>query len=134
MLSIINFLTKWKQYLLGRRFLICIDHNSLQHFLQQKTLSIEQQKWIEKIATFDMEILHKKGKDNIAVDALSWKYEESLSLAISVVVPEWLDEIRSEYAKNLETCAIINNPIQGSKFEWKNSILWYKGIIYLSSH
>ena len=28
--------------------------------LQQKTLSTEQQKWIEKIATFDMEMLHKK--------------------------------------------------------------------------
>jgi hypothetical protein len=33
---------------------------------------------------FDMEILHKKGKDNITVDALSRKDEESLSLAILV--------------------------------------------------
>jgi hypothetical protein len=39
----------------------------------------------------------------------------------------------SEYAKNPETCAIINNPVQDSKFEWKNDILWYKGRIYLSS-
>ena len=31
---------------------------------------IEQQKWIEKISTFDMDILHKKGKDNVVADAL----------------------------------------------------------------
>ena len=40
---------------------------------KQQTLSKEQQKWIEKIATFDMEILHKRGKDNVFVDALSRK-------------------------------------------------------------
>jgi hypothetical protein len=39
-----------------------IDHNSLQYLLQQKTLTTEQQKWIEKISTFDMEIIHKKGR------------------------------------------------------------------------
>jgi hypothetical protein len=71
MLSIMHALTKWFQYLLGSKFLIHIDHNSLQYLLQQKTLSTKQQKWIEKISTFDMEILHKRGKENIAVDDLS---------------------------------------------------------------
>jgi hypothetical protein len=45
--------------------------------LQQKSLTIEQHKWIEKIATFDMEILHKRGKYNIVVDSLSLKDEET---------------------------------------------------------
>jgi hypothetical protein len=71
MLSIMHALTKWFQYLLGSKFLIHIDHNSLQDLLQQKTLSTKQQKWIEKIYTFDMEILHKRGKEYIAVDDLS---------------------------------------------------------------
>jgi hypothetical protein len=55
--------------------------------LQKKTLSTEQQKWIEKIATFDMEILHKIGKDNIVVDSLSQKYEETQVFAISIAIP-----------------------------------------------
>jgi len=75
MLPIIHALTKWQQYLLGRKILIRTYHNSLQYLLQQKTLSTEQQKWIEKIATFDMEILHKRGKDNLVADALSRKDE-----------------------------------------------------------
>jgi hypothetical protein len=70
-LSIMHALTKWCQYLLRSKLLICTDHNSLQYLLQQKTLSTEQQKWIEKITTFDMEILYKRGKYNVTIDALS---------------------------------------------------------------
>jgi len=132
MLAIIHALTKWRQYLLGSKFVIRTDHNSLQYLLQQKTLSTEQQKWIEKIATFDMEILHKKGKDNVVADALSRRDEEDKVFAISVAVPDWLNDIRSEYVKNPETCSIINNLNQYPKYEWKNDILWYKGRIYLN--
>lgn len=42
MLSIMHALTKWRQYLLGSKFLIRTDCNSLQHLLQQKTLTTEQ--------------------------------------------------------------------------------------------
>ena len=97
-------------------------------------LSTEQQKWIEKIVIFDMDRLHKKGNDNIVVDALSRKDEEPSLLAVSVVVPEWFNEIQSEYAKDSETGDIINKLPQNSKFEWKNDILWYKGRIYLNSN
>lgn len=115
---------------MGGKFLIQIDRNSLQHLLQQKTLSIEQQKWIEKISTFEKDILHKKGKNNVVVDALSRKDKEPSLLVVLVVVPEWLNEIRSEYEKNPETSSIINNLPHNSKFEWRNDILWYKVIIY----
>ena len=100
MLSIMHALTKWRQYLLGSKFLIRTDHNSLQHLLQQKTLTTEQQKWIEKISTFDMDILHKKGKDNVVADALSRKDEEVQVYAVSMAILEFLDEIRTGYAKN----------------------------------
>jgi hypothetical protein len=46
MVAIMHALTKWRQYLLGRKFSVRIDHNSLQYLLQQKTLTTEQQKWI----------------------------------------------------------------------------------------
>lgn len=131
-LAIMHTLAKWRQYLLGSKFLIQTDHSSLQYLLQQKILSTEQQKWIEKITIFDMDILHNKGKDSVLVDALLRKDKELSLLVVSVVVPEWLNEIRSEYAKDPETSAIINNLPQNSKFEWKNDILWYMGRIYLN--
>ena len=48
---------------------------------------------MEKLSTFDMEIIHKKGKGNIVVDALSRKDEEVNAYATIVVIPDWLDEI-----------------------------------------
>ena len=83
--------------------MIRINHNSLQYLLQQKTLSTVEQKWIEKIPTFDLAILHKRGKDNVVVDAISQRDEEAKSYAISVAIPKWLDEIKSEYAKDPDT-------------------------------
>ena len=79
-----------------------------------------------------MEILHQRGKDNVVVDTLSRKHEGVKAYAISATVPEWLDEIRGEYAKDPDTCALINDPNQGSRLQWRNDILRYKGRIYLS--
>jgi hypothetical protein len=93
MIDIMHALTKWCQYLFQSKFLMHTDHNNLQYLLQQKTLSIEKQKWIETISTFDIEILHKRGIHNIVVDALSRKDQETQFFAISIAIPKWLDEI-----------------------------------------
>lgn len=89
--------------MLGSKFSIRTDHNCLQFLLQQKTLSTEQQKWMEKLLAFDLEILHKKGKENVVVDAISRKDDDNTACATMIVVLEWLDEIRAEYAKD-EDC------------------------------
>ena len=94
----------------------------------------KQQKWIEKIYTFDMDILHKKGKDNVVADTLSRKDEEVQVYVVSMVALEFLDEIRTEYAKNAKVFSIIDNINQYLYFEWKNDLLWYKGQIYLSAN
>ena len=47
------------------------------------------------------------------------KDEEMISYFVSVLIPKWLDRIRSEYAKDLERSAIIKNANQDSKFDWK---------------
>jgi len=69
MLTIMHALAKWRQYLLGSKLSIRTNHNNLQYLFQQKTLS-EDYKWIENIAAFDMEILHKRGKDNVVAGTL----------------------------------------------------------------
>jgi hypothetical protein len=41
---------------------------------------------------YDYEIIYKKGKDNIVVDALSCQHEEDRSLfALSLSVPNWIE-------------------------------------------
>ena len=63
-----NFQTQLQQ---GQRFQIKTDHQSLKYFMEQRISSLEQQKWVTKLFGYDYEIIYKKGKDNVVVDALS---------------------------------------------------------------
>ena len=49
MLAIMHALSKFRQYLVGNRFRVRTDYNSLRFFLEQKQLQERQQKWISKI-------------------------------------------------------------------------------------
>jgi hypothetical protein len=49
MLAIMHALAKFKQYLVGARFVVKLDHNSLKYLLEQKDLNERQQKWVSKI-------------------------------------------------------------------------------------
>jgi hypothetical protein len=71
MLDILHAVDLWHPYLLGQRFQIKTDHQSLKYFLEQCISSPEQQKWATKLFGYDYEIIYKKGKDNVVVDALS---------------------------------------------------------------
>jgi hypothetical protein len=88
MLAILHVVDPWCPYLLGKCFQIKIDHQSLKYFLEQCISSQEKPKWVTKLFGYDYEIIYKKGKDNVVVDALSQKYEEEGSLfSLSFIVP-----------------------------------------------
>ena len=64
---------------MGRHFNVKTDHDSLKYFLEERLSSEEQQKWVKKMLGSDFEIIYKKGKQNVVVDALSrrmrmWKH------------------------------------------------------------
>ena len=71
MLEIMHAFTKFRQYLVGGKFIVKIDHNSLRHFLTQKELNERHPKWVSKVQSFDFDIKYKKGKMNVVADALS---------------------------------------------------------------
>ena len=76
MLAIMHAVDMWRPYLLGKRFQIKTNHQSLKYFLEKRISSPEQQKWVTKLFGYDYEIIYKKGKDNVVMDALSQKYED----------------------------------------------------------
>ena len=71
-------LAKFRQYLVGNKFVVKTDHNSLRHFLTQNDLNERKQKWVRKIQADDFYIEYVKGKNNIVVDALSRRPSFSL--------------------------------------------------------
>jgi len=77
--------------------------------LEKSISSLKQQKWVAKMLGYDYEILYKKGKENVVVDALSRKYEEEGSIfSLSFIVSDWMNEVCNEWF----TYPKIVNPIQ----------------------
>eukprot|EP01018_Ginkgo_biloba_P008924 Gb_12462 [translate_table: standard] len=132
MMAILHAVRKW--YLLGNRFQVKIDHNSLKYFLEKRVSSEEQQKWVTKIQGYDFEIVYKKGKDNIVEDALSRK---EIHPMFHVTSGSLLEEARQEWQDDPSMKQKIQD-LQGGKdlgdFTWKSNTLFYKGRIYLISH
>jgi hypothetical protein len=105
MLAIMHALTKFRQYLVGNKFMVKTDHNSLKYFLEHKDLSEHQQKWVTKAQAFDFDIEYVKGKKNIVADALSRRPVACSLMEISV---DWKSHLLVEYSKNKCACEVMD--------------------------
>jgi hypothetical protein len=107
-MDILNAFDLSHPYLLGKRFQINTDHQSLKYFLEQRISSPEKQKWVTNLFGYDYEIIYKKGKDNVVADALSRKYEDDISLfSLSFIVPDGLQAIRQEWLHDPKSSHLI---------------------------
>ena len=109
MLTIMHALAKFRQCLVGGRFVVRTDHNSLKYFLSQKDLTDRWQKWISKIHAYDFEIEYVKGKNNVVVDALSRKPEIN---AILGATADWKSLLLVEYSKNAFACDLLHGNLR----------------------
>ena len=105
MLAIIHALTKFRQYMVGNKFKIKTDHNSIKYFLEQKELNERQQKWVSKVQAYDFEIEYVKGKNNVVVDALS---RRPASLSLMSISKYWRSLILVEYSKDKFSCELLD--------------------------
>lgn len=62
---------KWRQYLIGQRFIIRTDHHSLKDLLCQQLHTPEHHRYIRKLLGYDFVIEYKLGSHNVVADALS---------------------------------------------------------------
>jgi hypothetical protein len=72
--ALVHVLETWKHYLWPKEFVIHSEYKSLKHIRGQAKLNKCHAKWLEFIETFPYIIKHKKGKDNVIIDALSRRY------------------------------------------------------------
>ena len=70
--------TKWEDKLIGRKFTVITDHQSLEFFSRQRHLSGRQARWAEYLSRFDFEVTYVKGQHNIVADCLSRYYSSDL--------------------------------------------------------
>ena len=108
MLAILHALTKFRQYLVGSKFKIKTDHNSLKYFLGQNELNEHQQKWVSKVQAYDFEIEYVKGKNNVVANALS---RQPASLSLMSISADWRSLLLVEYSKNKFACELLDGQI-----------------------
>ena len=71
LLAVVRFTRQYRHYLLGRKFLLRTDHNSLTWLLRFKYIEGQFARWIEKLSQFDMTVLHRPGTKHGNADGLS---------------------------------------------------------------
>ena len=121
MISILHVLVKLKQYLVGSKFIIKIDHNSLTNILSYKELNDIKQKWVSNIQAFDFDIEYKKGKMNVVVDVLSRKP----IISLMKFHDDWKSRLGVEYANNQFACDLFDGIIHDDAFKILNDIIYH---------
>ena len=126
-LAFLHALTKFKQYLVGSKFKIKTNHNSLKYFLEQE-LNEHQQKWVSKVQAYDFVTEYVKGKNNVVANALS---RQPTSLSLMSISTDWRSLLSVEYSENKFACELTDGQIQDDMYIIIDDIIYYKGKIYL---
>ena len=71
LLAVLRFCRQFRYYLLGRKFVVRTDHNSLVWLLGFKNIEGQLSRWIQELSQFDMTVIHRPGKLHTNADALS---------------------------------------------------------------
>jgi hypothetical protein len=96
-LALIMAVEKWRHYLQRQEFVILTDHRSLSYLQQQNLHSEMQRKAMTRLMGLQFKIVYRKGKENLAADALSRVAHLHTLQAVSVVQPDWVQEVLNSY-------------------------------------
>ena len=68
LLSVVRFTRRFNHYLLAQRFTLRTDHNSLVWLMGFKNIEGQLAWRIEELAVYNIEIVHRPGKDHVNAD------------------------------------------------------------------
>ncbi|GBG61615.1 hypothetical protein CBR_g22412 [Chara braunii] len=94
--AVYKALTHWRQYLLGRFFILRSDHQTLRWMRTQLVLSDALKRWIEVIEQYDFDPQYLKGEYNKVVDALSRRPDFSCALITEFDLTDDVTRCRQE--------------------------------------
>ena len=119
LLAVVFALRIWRYYLLGEKFELYTDHKSLKYLFTQKDLNLRQQRWLEFLASYDIDILYTPGKANVVADALSRSHA---IMATLIVTPTLIAKIANKQQEDDFLKEIYGNILRGEKssFELDN--------------
>ncbi|KAL2087962.1 hypothetical protein ACEWY4_016790 [Coilia grayii] len=71
LLAVVEFATHFRQYLLGRHFVVRTDHSSLQWLIRMKEPEGQLARWLENLGEYNFRVKHRPGRHHANADALS---------------------------------------------------------------
>lgn len=71
LLSLIYFVKYYRHYLLGKKFKIRTDHNSLRWLMKTKEPEGQLARWIDTLSSYQFEVEHRPGRKHSNADAMS---------------------------------------------------------------
>ena len=71
LLAIVVFTKHFRHYLLGNKFKVRTDHNSLIWLMRFKNIEGQLARWIEELQNYEMELLYRAGRDHGNADGMS---------------------------------------------------------------
>jgi hypothetical protein len=136
--AIVHALKKWRHYLMGRRFKLGMDHNSLKYLFDQPTFNARQSRWLEKLCEYNFDIKHIKGKENKVVDAFNRRVNELHAKTISMYQTDIKGRILEAANADLQYMELVAKLQQGKmlqKVEYykleADGTLLYKNRVYV---
>ena len=131
LMAIVFAVQKWRHYLMGKKFIVRTDQQSLRFLFEQREVGLEYQKWVGKLMGFTFENKYKPGASNRIADALSREYvEEAALLTIvsggGVQWEEFLPEIQADpFIMQLQQEIEVGNAPKGYSIAF--GLIRYKG-------
>ena len=68
MLAVVTFVQHFKQYLLGRIFIIRTDHSAIRWVMSFKEPENQMARWIEILSQFDFSVVHRPRSKHVNAD------------------------------------------------------------------
>ena len=114
---------KFKDYLLGSKFTVFTDNNSL-CYIKSSKLGATQIRWLSELALYDFDIIYRTGKSNLVADALSRRpeVEEEIEKEVSPesndeewIVVSYQVEEQGGHVSSMEFNQVISELVGGPK-------------------
>lgn len=100
-MAVLMAVQQWRSYLQLAEFTIYTDQQSLAQLTDQRLHTSWQQKLFSKLVGLQFKIIYKPGSSDIVADALSRKsVHDSVCAAVSVITPQWIQEVIAGYAQD----------------------------------
>lgn len=134
LLALVLAIKKWWAYVLGQKFVVQTNEQSLKYLLDQRVGTHAQQWWLTKLLGYDFEVHYKKDKENSVADALSHKYMGEFS-ALTLPLASWLSTLRFDYTTSPELIKLQDQFCKGqldsSIYSMRDGLIFYKNRIFV---